>query len=484
MQTEPPKAAEPAPAPEAIIAAPGSESLPVSKVGDETTATATVSGEGPSSPEDQKALAIRQVEFYFADSNLPFDKFMWTLHTANAEYWVPIATVASFKRMREFKDMGVDWVARALREGSKELEVDEAGTNVRRRTEVKEPKGQFDRSVYAKGFGQEDPALQRKLEQFFEKYGKVNAVRMRRKDGTKEFKGSVFTEFAEFSSVDAFLKADPKPSWEGTPLIIMSKGEYVDMKIKEKGLTGKAAHARRDDASSRKGFNAFREMRLAKEGGAKGSKEKDKLKKEVMMSFMGSEIPVQEEEGGSVKDEDVPIVKGATLKFAGCGGEASFDDIKKPLKERFTRSPFVKYNRGDDAGLVGFDKMLSEEDIAFSKKSVPLNSSGPTRPQSRGLNTRTRGVRGVGADVVVMRVGAGADAVEDAVEDADVVEDGVGGDREKDESGAQEETGEKRKRAVEPDGGHDAGVRGQGVPVIASTSAPTAKKAKVDAEAS
>lgn len=39
--------------------------------------------------------------------------------------------------------------------------------------------------------------------------------------------------------------------------------------------------------------------------------------------------------------------------------------------------------------------------------------------------------------------------------------------------------GEKRKRAVEPDGGHDVGVRGQGVPAIASASA---KKAKVDGE--
>lgn len=73
---------------------------------------------------------------------------MWTLHTANAEHWVPIATVASFKRMREYKDMGLPWVVNSLR-ASTELEVDEAGVNVRRRTEVREPKGQFERSVYA-----------------------------------------------------------------------------------------------------------------------------------------------------------------------------------------------------------------------------------------------------------------------------------------------------------------------------------------------
>lgn len=39
-----------------------------------------------------------------------------------------------------------------------------------------------------KGFGKEEPGLQQKLEAFFGMYGRVNAVRMRRVDGKKEFK--------------------------------------------------------------------------------------------------------------------------------------------------------------------------------------------------------------------------------------------------------------------------------------------------------
>jgi lupus La protein len=73
---------------------------------------------------------------------------MWTLHTANPEHWVPVATVASFKRMRDYLPLGVEWVAKALRL-SEELEVDETNTKVRRRTEVQEPKNQFERSIYA-----------------------------------------------------------------------------------------------------------------------------------------------------------------------------------------------------------------------------------------------------------------------------------------------------------------------------------------------
>lgn len=73
---------------------------------------------------------------------------MWTLYTKDPDHWVPVETVASFKRMREYASLGVPWVAKALRL-SEELEVDESGSKVRRRTEVQEPKGQFERSVYA-----------------------------------------------------------------------------------------------------------------------------------------------------------------------------------------------------------------------------------------------------------------------------------------------------------------------------------------------
>ena len=96
------------------------------------------------------------------------------------------------------------------------------------------------------------------------------------------------------------------------------------MKIKEKGLTGKAADLRKD-SMSRKGFNAFREMESSSKSG------KTKEKPEVFLEFMGIKIRVYDdnEEGiGYVKTEDVPFVRGATLKFAGCGGDANFTEMK------------------------------------------------------------------------------------------------------------------------------------------------------------
>ena len=81
---------------------------------------------------------------------------MWTLYTANSDHWVPISTVASFKRMREFAPLGLEWVAKALHM-SADLEVDETNTNVRRTTEIQEPKDQFERSIYAVSNHHEGP---------------------------------------------------------------------------------------------------------------------------------------------------------------------------------------------------------------------------------------------------------------------------------------------------------------------------------------
>lgn len=436
--------------------------------------------------------ARKQVEFYFADSNLPFDKFMWTLHTANPEHWVPVKTVSSFKRMQDYAVRGQEFILRALR-GSTELEVDEAGENVRRRTEVAPPKGQFERSVYAKGFGNEEPGMQSKLEEFFEKYGNTNAVRMRRMDGNKEFKGSVFVEFTDASSVDAFLNADPKPSWNGEELLIMTKEAYCNMKIKEKGLTGKAAELRKEKIT-RKGFNAFREMENDSKAKSNG---KAKNKPEVYLEFMGTKIRVYDDDGvGHVKEEDVPLVKGATLKFTGCGGDANFTEMKAPLRERFARVPYIQFSKGDDYGLVGFDKALTEDEIAYVKDNIKTVNSKevewtlPDEEEERAFQINraafaarsalsrsqirkgpsSRGGRGGGRGRGRGRGGrpTGGSRETDKAKSN-------GGEQDGRKRASEDQAGEKRKRAVEPDGGPDVGIRGTTVPTISAT-----KKAKTD----
>ncbi|KAI8579337.1 hypothetical protein K450DRAFT_242763 [Umbelopsis ramanniana AG] len=152
---------------------------------------------------DLKNKILKQVEFYFGDSNLPYDKFLYTLTTTNKDRWVPINTIASFKKMKLISE-DIDLITEAVKESPELLEVSEDGLNVRRKTELVRPEALFERTIYAKGFPTEIDGdnkaffeLQEEIEKMFSEFGKVEAVRMRKTD-TKpsKFKGSVFVEYA------------------------------------------------------------------------------------------------------------------------------------------------------------------------------------------------------------------------------------------------------------------------------------------------
>jgi len=114
------------------------------------------------------------------------------------------------------------------------------------------------------------------------------------------------------------------------------------MKIQEKGLTGKSAANRKGIMASR-GFNAFRDMTRSSTSttaagtssagttnGTTTTPAQTTEKKDVYLEFMGARIMVytDAEGNGTVKAEDVPFVKGSTLKFVGCGGSVSWNEIK------------------------------------------------------------------------------------------------------------------------------------------------------------
>ena len=86
------------------------------------------------------------------------------------------------------------------------------------------------RSIYVKGFGAEEKSSQFDIEAFFSPYGPTNAVRLRRTN-EKEFKGSVFVEFADEETAAKFMALDPKPKWKGTEeLEFKTKKEYTEGK--------------------------------------------------------------------------------------------------------------------------------------------------------------------------------------------------------------------------------------------------------------
>ncbi|KAL2142738.1 hypothetical protein VTI28DRAFT_755 [Corynascus sepedonium] len=184
---------------------------------------------------DDPAKIRAQVEFYFSDSNLPTDKFMWESTGGEENKPMPLRTIANFKRMRQFQPYSA--VVAALRDSAfLVVEGPEGDETVRRKTpyvsSTEAQKARLAASVYAKGFGDEEPSTQFDIEAFFSNYGHVKHVKLRR-TAEELFKGSVFVEFASADEADAFVKLDPKPTWKGHDLLIMKKKDYLDEKNRQ-----------------------------------------------------------------------------------------------------------------------------------------------------------------------------------------------------------------------------------------------------------
>lgn len=211
---------------------------------------------------------MSKIEFYFSDTNLRTDDYLFGLVDGAANKPVPISTLHSFKRMRRFQPYSA--IVAALKD-SLTLEVvgDEGDESVVRKVAL-DPENLseekfLERSVYAKGFGEEEHDTQFKIETFFTPYGPWNAVRLRR-DDRKRFKGSVFVEFADKETADKFLALDPKPKYKGeTELEIMSKKTYVDQKAEDIRSGKTQPHAQRQ--SKPRGRGRGGNFRGNKEGG-------------------------------------------------------------------------------------------------------------------------------------------------------------------------------------------------------------------------
>lgn len=258
---------------------------------------------------------LKQVEFYFSDSNLPRDKFLSEITGKSEEGWCPIETIASFQRMKKItEDLSV--VVAALKESSF-LVVSEDDKNIRRKEPL--PADKVDttpKSIYVKGFGEE--ATLEEVQAFIEKEmkegEKLLLTRMRRMKGgemDKKFKGSVFLEFDSVATAERMSKATLKLKEDGEPMEIMMKAEYVAKK--------KAEIAEK------------RAAKKAKAGGNSGNKRK-----------------VEEEEQ---KEEE--ITKDLIVEVASLTGEdCSREDLKAKLEEAGGSVTYVEYARGQTSGYL------------------------------------------------------------------------------------------------------------------------------------
>eukprot|EP01029_Cantina_marsupialis_P028241 TRINITY_DN775903_c0_g1_i1.p1 TRINITY_DN775903_c0_g1~~TRINITY_DN775903_c0_g1_i1.p1 ORF type:complete len:321 (+),score=114.23 TRINITY_DN775903_c0_g1_i1:24-965(+) len=180
------------------------------------------------STELNKDALKKQIEFYFSDSNLPFDKFLRNLHEKNEGHFIPIEILCKFNKVKAFTtDVAV---IAAVLEDSTEIEVSEDKTMMRRRTELPIKDVTIPRSIYFKGVPV--TATLAEIEAFFGAIGEVRCIR-RRQYRNKNFKTSLFVEFKDEEEVKKILETPLKWTGEEADLEMMTKTAFLEEKEKE-----------------------------------------------------------------------------------------------------------------------------------------------------------------------------------------------------------------------------------------------------------
>eukprot|EP00123_Amoebidium_parasiticum_P012433 comp21351_c0_seq1/m.29292 comp21351_c0_seq1/g.29292 ORF comp21351_c0_seq1/g.29292 comp21351_c0_seq1/m.29292 type:complete len:445 (-) comp21351_c0_seq1:509-1843(-) len=172
---------------------------------------------------------VRQVEFYFGDSNLGKDRFMKHEIDQAKDGWIPVAVIGNFNKMKVLTT-DTDRILRALK-NSTLVEVSKEKKAIRRRVPFVQPANVDDRTIYAENLppGCDHDMLQK----IFAQYGDVTYVSLPRFEN-RVIKGFAFIEFA--TPDEAQTAANSKTVHKSadnavtTELSVMTKHKWLEMK--------------------------------------------------------------------------------------------------------------------------------------------------------------------------------------------------------------------------------------------------------------
>ncbi|KAL3844158.1 hypothetical protein ACJIZ3_001561 [Penstemon smallii] len=354
--------------------------------------------------EETAKKVIRQVEFYFSDSNLPRDAFLKKTISESDGGMVSLALICSFSRMRGHLGLGevkpedvsedtVKAVAETLRT-STFLKVSEDGKKIGRVTELPKPEEvikQLDVRTIAASPLEYDVKLE-DVESFFAQYAKVNSVRLpRHVADNRLFCGTALIEFS--SEEDAAEVLKQTMSYSGVELELKPKKDFDAERAKEEeefATTRPQGGSNRKDKSNAepdypKGLIvAFKLKSISGEDStkeignhelvsynaadvSKNDGEQDttgSISKETEQEVSGdSKENPEETEEKEFEEAELSLVTSNEKEDRGAGAVATYKDNKdvvlredlKTIFQKFGPIKFIDFKIGSDSGYLRFE---------------------------------------------------------------------------------------------------------------------------------
>ena len=284
------------------------------------------------------AKILKQIDFYFGDSNFPRDNFLKGEAAKDVDGYVAITTLLTFNRLKALtQDPKI--IARSIGE-SDVVEVDSSETRLRRRHAV----GRIDsnsRTIYSKPYPKD--TQWEAIELFWSQIGPVAATRLRR-DENHKFKGSVFVEFRDVATAEKAVAANP--SFGGATMITMTKKDYIVKKQQE--FEEKSAQRKAKKAKSEGGTEASPTDKPNNDDDNDANDDKQQTKKD------DADVDNDDDKDDDNDDKnELKYTKGCIVTIKGVGKIASRDTLQM-LLEPFGDIQYVDYGNDSEFGHVRF----------------------------------------------------------------------------------------------------------------------------------
>merc|ERR1711935_983803 len=279
---------------------------------------------------------IRQVEYYFGDSNMQRDKFLQDEVAKDAEGWVPLTTMLKFKRLGDLVNGEANSIVASLKASKSDLvEIASDELKIRRNPELKVPafddnykRQQKARTCYVKGFGVDETLDV--LQDYFDSYG-LESVFMRRVPLSKQFKGSVFVTFKTQQNCDDFMN-EAETKYKEEVLNKMTKAAYYESKKDEQkpGRKNKKEPRHGDDTNDEGALE-----RIVKFSGVTD----DTVGREEVLAKMG--------------DNPVAILGAEKVEFIALDGDEAQNAFRLLKDDREALFAHLKNKKGGKGGFKG-----------------------------------------------------------------------------------------------------------------------------------